>query len=444
MGYRLDPGEITSFCSSANGGMDRDCETYRKIEQGIELFSGNQELQGEARGTLKMQLANHQTILKGLICINEMMAAANEEFAAASGGERLDEDQIQQGIIDLEIARNQCYAERDIYENLAGMGRNSYMLPGSSLSIISYYYYKNRINQLDQEIYTLSAMLETLYEKKQTLTDIINATKSLYAEAESLCASVSEGLQALENSWTGNGYSGIMDCSWAEPINQAWNVLIAEKVTETLKSGDSVRYLEYEEFARLSEEEQQEYMNGMLALLFAMEPGLSLSVGDKIEVPIGPDMKMYYGVEGSGNWKEESAWEIDGVIKKQQIVFNEFVTKFGKGTSEATFELPERIGLKKQYVINENQSISFEISYNAIKNTVQAEYKVKTELERSDITSTYGVTQKTTDIEGWKQVPEPIKKHQWSWDWTVPATGDDEDLGLLEDLLEPVIEWLIN
>ena len=249
MGYRLDPSEITSFCSSANSGMDRDCETYRKIEQGIELFSGNQELQGEAWGTLKMQLANHQTILKGLICINEMMAAANEEFAAASGGERLDEDQIQQGIIDLEIARNQCYAERDIYENLAGMGRNSYLLPGSSLSIISYYYYKNRINQLDQEIYTLSAMLETLYEKKQTLTDIINATKSLYAEAESLCASVSEGLQALENSWTGNGYSGIMDCSWAEPINQAWNVLIAEKVTETLKSGDSIRYLEYEEFA---------------------------------------------------------------------------------------------------------------------------------------------------------------------------------------------------
>ena len=438
MGYRLDPGEITSFCSSANGGMDRDCETYRKIEQGIELFSGNQELQGEARGTLKMQLANHQTILKGLICINEMMAAANEEFAAASGGERLDEDQIQQGIIDLEIARNQCYAERDIYENLAGMGRNSYMLPGSSLSIISYYYYKNRINQLDQEIYTLSAMLETLYEKKQTLTDIINATKSLYAEAESLCASVSDGLQALENSWTGNRYSGIMDCSWAEPINQAWNVLIAEKVTEALKSGDSIRYLEYEEFAGLSEEEQQEYMNGMLALLFAMEPGLSLSVGDKIEVPIGPDMKMYYEVEGSGNWKEESAWEIDGVIKKQQIVFNELATNFGDST--VVFELPGEIGFRREYKVNDTHNVSWKISLRPESGNIQAEYETETNLEHGVITSTVGVEKKLIDPRNWEKVSESVKESQWSWDWSSPATGDDEELELPENL----VDWIFN
>lgn len=436
MGYRLDPGEITSFCSSANGGMDRDCETYRKIDQGIELFSGNQELQGEAWGMLKMQLANHQTILKGLICINEMMAAANEEFAAASGGERLDEDQIQQGIIDLEIARNQYYAERDIYENLAGMGRNSYMLPGSSLSIISYYYYKNRINQLDQEIYTLSAMLETLYEKKQTLTDIINATKSLYAEAESLCASVSDGLQALENSWTGNRYSGIMDCSWAEPINQAWNVLIAEKVTEALKSGDSIRYLEYEEFAGLSEEEQQEYMNGMLALLFAMEPGLSLSVGDKIEVPIGPDMKMYYEVEGSGNWKEESAWEIDGVIKEQQIVFDEFATNFGG--FEVSRESVNLLGIQKEYIINDRKTVTFKMSVKAESRAIQVEYETDTKIEDGSIISTVGIEKNLEDTEGWERVPEPVKAPIWSWDLSAPDTGDNEDFGLLED----VFNWI--
>lgn len=245
-------------------------------------------------------------------------------------------------------------------------------------------------------------MLETLYEKKQTLTDIINATKSLYAEAESLCASVSEGLQALENNWTGNGYSGIMDCSWAEPINQAWNVLIAEKVTETLKSGDSIRYLEYEEFAGLSEEEQQEYMNGMLALLFAMEPGLSLSVGDKIEVPIGPDMKMYYGVEGSGNWKEESAWEIDGVIKKQQIVFNEFATNFGG--FEVSRESVNLIGIQKEYIINDRKTVTFKMSVKAESRAIQVEYETDTKIEDGSIISTVGIEKNLEDTEGWESV----------------------------------------
>ena len=229
-----------------------------------------------------------------------------------------------------------------------------------------------------------------------------------------------------------------MDCSWAEPINNAWNGLIAQKVTESLKSGDSVRYLEYEEFKRLSEEDQQEYLNGMLALLFAMEPGLSLSVGDKIEVPIGPDMKLYYGIEGSGNWKEESSWEINGVIKEQQVVLNEFVTKFGD--SEVVFELPGEIGLKRQYAINNNQSISWGISYDALKNMVQAEYNIETEMEKGAITSIYGVTKKINEPNGWERVYKPVKQPQWSWDWTVPDTGDDQDLGLLGDLLD----WIVN
>ncbi len=436
MGYRLDPNEVVSFSSRVKGTLTNDNGTYGKIEKAIELFGGNQELQGEGWSTLKMQLMNHQTVLRGLICINEMMAAANEEFAAASGDEKLDEDKIQQGIIDLEIARNQCHVERDRYEELINMRQSSYLL--IDIAPLTMIYYKIRINDLDQEINLLSIMLGTLYEKKQKLTDIINGTKNLYDEVESLCASVSEGVQALKNSWTGNGYSGIMDCSWAEPINNAWNGLIAQKVTESLKSGDSVRYLEYEEFKRLSEEDQQEYLNGMLALLFAMEPGLSLSVGDKIEVPIGPDMKLYYGIEGSGNWKEESSWEINGVIKEQQVVLNEFVTKFGD--SEVVFELPGEIGLKRQYAINNNQSISWGISYDALKNMVQAEYNIETEMEKGAITSIYGVTKKINEPNGWERVYKPVKQPQWSWDWTVPDTGDDQDLGLLGDLLD----WIVN
>ncbi len=436
MGYRLDPNEVVSFSSRVKGTLTNDNGTYGKIEKAIELFGGNQELQGEGWSTLKMQLMNHQTVLRGLICINEMMAAANEEFSAVSGNEKLDEDKIQQGIIDLEIARNQCHVERDRYEELINMRQSSYLL--IDIAPLTMIYYKIRINDLDQEINLLSIMLGTLYEKKQKLTDIINGTKNLYDEVESLCASVSEGVQALKNSWTGNGYSGIMDCSWAEPINNAWNGLIAQKVTESLKSGDSVRYLEYEEFKRLSEEDQQEYLNGMLALLFAMEPGLSLSVGDKIEVPIGPDMKLYYGIEGSGNWKEESSWEINGVIKEQQVVLNEFVTKFGD--SEVVFELPGEIGLKRQYAINNNQSISWGISYDALKNMVQAEYNIETEMEKGAITSIYGVTKKINEPNGWERVYKPVKQPQWSWDWTVPDTGDDQDLGLLGDLLD----WIVN
>ncbi len=439
MGYQLDPNEVASFSSRVKGTLTNDNGTYGKIEKAIELFGGNQELQGEGWSTLKMQLMNHQTVLRGLICINEMMAAANEEFSAASGNEKLDEDKIQQGIIDLEIARNQCYVERDRYEELINMRQSSYLL--IDIAPLTMIYYKIRINDLDQEINLLSIMLGTLYEKKQKLTDIINGTKNLYDEVESLCASVSEGVQALKNSWTGNGYSGIMDCSWAEPINNAWNGLIAQKVTESLKSGDSVRYLEYEEFERLSEEEQQEYLNGMLALLFAMEPGLSLSVGDKIEVPIGPDMKIYYGIEGSGNWKEESAWEINGVIKEQQVVLNEFVTRFDGGSSEAVFDLSSgEMGIKKEFKVSEHQTVTFETTLDIKFNSLKAEYQIATNIRQGAITSIYGVTKKIDDPRGWERVPEPAKQPQWSWDWTVPDTGDDQDLGLLGDLFD----WIIN
>lgn len=54
MGYQLDPNEVASFSSRVKGTLTNDNGTYGKIEKAIELFGGNQELQGEGWSTLKM------------------------------------------------------------------------------------------------------------------------------------------------------------------------------------------------------------------------------------------------------------------------------------------------------------------------------------------------------------------------------------------------------
>ncbi len=425
MGYRLKPHEIQQFANSTNAVLDEDMEVYLKIEDCINEFGTNQELEGNAWTALKTQLMCHQAVLRGLSAIDKMMTYANAEYVSAAGTENLDQDEIEQSMEDLRTAIQVCGEERDLYEDMMSREKMNPMYPGGRPFIVSYY--NKQILDLDQETRAAGEALAVLEEKKQNLFDIIKATEPVYEDVRTLNQSVVRGIQTLVGSWTGNGYSEIQDFSWAGPIDNAWNQITADAVAESLQSGENMEFLTYDEFEGLSEEEQQEYLNDIINLIYEKGPNLVLTVGTVLEIRIGPDMKFYYGVDGGGEWKEESNWEISRTIQEQQELLNEFSMNFGR--YELQYQVPGTFGMKFEYVVKEDKTVEVEMGVDLKKASAKIEYSTETEIENYTITSMMGIEKMITDSDGWEKAPakQPAPAIQIgfpSLDIPVPDTGD--------------------
>ena len=124
MGYRLKPHEIQQFANSTNAVLDEDMEVYLKIEDCINEFGTNQELEGNAWTALKTQLMCHQAVLRGMSAIDKMMTYANAEYVSAAGTENLDQDEIEQSMEDLRTAIQVCSEERDLYEDVRTLNQS--------------------------------------------------------------------------------------------------------------------------------------------------------------------------------------------------------------------------------------------------------------------------------------------------------------------------------
>lgn len=164
----------------------------------------------------------------------------------------------------------------------------------------------------------------------------------------------------------------------------------------------------------------------------------SLKMGDKIEIPIGPNMSVYYKVSGKAEGKGKTDIELE--IENQKLKLKDIESTFGPNSINASVDSDGKITVNGQsgnssismdgqnLIIKQktetigNNTYSVSIMFDSINNAYTIEYSVKTEVEEAEITSSLGI--KYSDNK-WQPIPEtvpiddpvPCYRFDWQPDW---------------------------
>lgn len=218
MGLKLNPAILKDQAQSIIDNLKEDNQSLLHVLDTIEQFTGNTDLKSVAWDNMKAQLSNHEAVIQGLLCANEMVIQNSVTLCGSIGDEKLDEDELKDQIEHLEIANN----------NLSGIKTSLESCIKSTASIggdISGLY--NAVANYNLIIQLNDRKIEDLEEKIQKLYQIETQTNSLYSDTESLYSSVESGITAIKKSWdTSLGEFNIagIDLAWKSTINKFWEI----------------------------------------------------------------------------------------------------------------------------------------------------------------------------------------------------------------------------
>lgn len=218
MGLKLNPAILKDQAQSIIDNLKEDNQSLLHVLDTIEQFTGNTDLKSVAWDNMKAQLSNHEAVIQGLLCANEMVIQNSVTLCGSIGDEKLDEDELKDQIEHLEIANN----------NLSGIKTSLESCIKSTASIggdVSGLY--NAVANYNFIIQLNDRKIEDLEEKIQKLYQIETQTNSLYSDTESLCSSVESGITAIKKSWdTSLGEFNIagIDLAWKSTINKFWEI----------------------------------------------------------------------------------------------------------------------------------------------------------------------------------------------------------------------------
>ena len=183
-------------------------------------------------------------------------------------------------------------------------------------------------------------------------------------------------------------------------------------------SGDG---LNSEDLDKVQDQDQlQRLLDAMGSTLIALVP--DVGVGQKVEIPIGPDLTFYYAVDAEID--NESNVDINMVIEDQRVKIDNISSETGGMLSIGTECNMDGEG--KISVSSDNSSASFNVTgvpleesgsvtigNNTYTVTVIArmdklvlEESVTTEVEGGSVTTTIGIEK--TNNSSWKPVPVPV------------------------------------
>ncbi len=172
-----------------------------------------------------------------------------------------------------------------------------------------------------------------------------------------------------------------------------------------------------EEWANMGEESKRSILDSCKAIIIENLP--DIKVGDKIEMPIGLGVSLYYKVEGKANGTGDV--ELSYVVEDQKLKLQEFNYDFGSGISAGVDDENNlSVGMSEA-------GTKFEVTFDGIKTTheitigantytylyelntweqeVTMEYGVTTDVDAGSITSAMGIKIRGT---GWKPLPEYV------------------------------------
>lgn len=182
-------------------------------------------------------------------------------------------------------------------------------------------------------------------------------------------------------------------------------------------SGDG---LSSEDVENIKDADQlQRLLDSMGSTLIALIPGIG--VGQKIEIPIGPDLTFYYAA--SAKIDGNSDIDINVVIEEQRLKLNNISTETGgmlsigtecnmdgegkisvsSNNSNASFDVTGTLEGSGSVTIGDN---TYTITINANMEKIVLEESVTTKVEGGSVTTKIGIEKKNND--SWKPVPVPV------------------------------------
>ena len=182
-------------------------------------------------------------------------------------------------------------------------------------------------------------------------------------------------------------------------------------------SGDG---LNSEDLDKVQDQDQlQRLLDAMGSTLIALVP--DVGVGQKVEIPIGPDLTFYYAVDAEID--NEGNVDINMVIEDQRVKIDNISAETGGMLSIGTECNMDGEG--KISISSDNSSVSFDVTgtlegsgsvtigNNTYTITIIAtpdklvlEESVTTEVEGGSVTTTIGIEK--TNNSSWKPVPVPV------------------------------------
>lgn len=216
MGLKLNPAILKDQAQSIIDNLKEDNQGLLHALETIEQFTGNTDLKSVAWDNMKAQLSNHEAVIQGLICANDMVIQNSVTLCGSIGNEKLDEDELKDQIELLETVNNNLFGIKASLESCI----KSTTSMGSDVSGLY-----NAIADYNNIIQSNNKEIKELEEKIQKLYQIETQTNSLYSDAESLYSSVESGITAIKKSWDASvGEFNItgMDLGWKNRINQVW------------------------------------------------------------------------------------------------------------------------------------------------------------------------------------------------------------------------------
>lgn len=204
--------------------------------------------------------------------------------------------------------------------------------------------------------------------------------------------------------------------------------------------------LTQEEISNMDPSILQKLLDSYAAVIVNTMP--NIEIGQKLEMPIGPNVKMYYEVSEKLNGGSDV--DLNYVIKDQQLEFKNFSAKLDSGyglstginsdnelsVSSSTEGAPTITNLPNGVKVaygNAVDNISYNYSVSTIyipQPTLTIEESVTTTLPAGSVTSTIGIEYKASGPE-WRSVPEPvtapypcqIPEFEVDWGSVLVATG---------------------
>jgi len=209
--FYLDPAEIKAQCREAIDNLSEVSSKTMVIEQKLDAFINNNELEGKAFDALKQQIADYKTVLQSIRSLIKYNISEYKTLMSSVGDKVLDGDKILKG---QEYARNMTHA----YEDRAKHCRENAV----TYAAISVYSESQitRASLYDHLANNSRRMLEIWEEKEQKYYDIENATKNLFSTGDSTAEQINAALSDLGKSFRAGAFHPNLAASWRTKLNE--------------------------------------------------------------------------------------------------------------------------------------------------------------------------------------------------------------------------------
>lgn len=420
MGLAVYPGSIKRQADGMNAILTGDNENLAEIVTSISQFTSDNSLQGNAWNNMKEQLRNHKMVIQGIICANDSMMQDNDSLKSLVGDEDLIEDELTESI-------NQLKASNNCYQICIDNCRN--IMKNDVINALLGWHYQSAIQNYQNCMNQNNSTIMELEEKIKKLQEIENSTGSLYAEAKSLYIAVGSGISEIQKAW--NPDTGQFNV----PANSLWKFTLMPAIKAKTQS-DLAKYMKeklgedaltYDEFSKLPEMDKKKYLEKVAKLVFEYLPNIDYELGSqKIEIPIGIDMSLYYEVSGNIETNPDNAITISQAMEEHKLTLQSLSAAIGN--AEISKGVDGSISYQIESEIGDYMTISNSVKTNFQTNTISAEAKVETSIENGSIASAIGIN-KSFNNNGWEAIPveEPVpvtvpvnkEKEWWEKGWDV-------------------------